>query len=471
MQNSSTQKSYTGAFVSLTFLFFMWGFMTVLNDILIPYLKDAFYLNHTQAMLVQFAFFTAYFVGSLIYFIVSVISGDPINKLGYKKGIIAGLIVSAVGALLFFPAAQFHVYGFFLAALFVLGLGFTLLQIAANPYVAILGPERSASARLNLAQGFNSLGTTLAPVVGGFLIFTFFKDAQGSDAVKIPYLVFALVFILLAFFIKFTPLPRFTNRDDVAPGFGALKYRQLVLGMIAIFMYVGGEVSIGSMMISYLGLPEIGGYLQAHASMFVAIYWGGQMAGRFIGAVSLSNMKNKKLKILLMVGIAIVSTLVVGLSTGWWNAQVFGQFLLANLVAFFLGKSMPNRTLYIFAMANIVLLVVALTNSGRVALWAIVGIGLFNSIMWSNIFTLAIAGLGKYTSQASSLLVMMILGGAILPVIMGLVADGFGVHLSFIVPVFSYIYIAFYGMNGYKPKKIVKPQSSQRISNERKEIA
>ncbi|RLD40808.1 MAG: MFS transporter [Bacteroidetes bacterium] len=453
MHNNSTQKSNTSAFISLTFLFFMWGFMTVLNDILIPYLKDAFHLNHTQAMLVQFAFFAAYFVGSLIYFIVSVISGDPINKLGYKKGIIAGLIVSAIGALLFYPAAQFHIYGFFLTALFVLGLGFTLLQIAANPYVAILGSERSASARLNLAQGFNSLGTTLAPVVGGFLIFTFFKDAQGSDAVKIPYFIFALVFLSLAVFIKFTPLPRFTNRDDAAPGFGALKHRQLVFGMIAIFMYVGGEVSIGSMMINYLGLPEIGGFRKVDASVYVAIYWGGQMTGRFLGAVSLSNMQNKNLKIALMIGIAILATLIVGLSTSWWNARIFGLFLVANLVAFFLGKSVANRTLYIFAMVNIVLLVVALTNSGRAALWSIVAMGLFNSIMWSNIFTLSITGLGKYTSQASSLLVMMILGGAILPVIMGLVADGFGVHLSFIIPVFSYIYIAFYGMNGYKPKE------------------
>ncbi len=405
-------------------------------------------------MLVQFAFFTAYFVGSLIYFLISVTRGDPINKLGYKKGILAGLMVSAIGALLFYPAAQFHLYGFFLTALFVLGLGFTLLQIAANPYVAILGPERSASARLNLAQGFNSLGTTLAPVFGGFLIFTFFKDAQGSDAVKIPYLAFSMVFLLVAGFIKITPLPRITNSEELTPGFGALKYRQLVFGMAAIFMYVGAEVSIGSMIISFLNLPEIGGYKEADASVFVAIYWGGQMTGRFLGAVSLSKMSNKILKIFLMVSIAILATLIVGFSTGWWNAQVFGLFLIVNLVAFFFGKSIPNKTLYIFAMVNIVLLIVALSNSGRVALWSIVGMGLFNSIMWSNIFTMAIAGLGKYTSQGSSLLVMMILGGAILPVIMGLVADGIGVHLSFIVPVFSYIYITFYGMIGYKPKKI-----------------
>jgi FHS family L-fucose permease-like MFS transporter len=296
MENQTSGRRYTTAFVSLTFLFFMWGFMTVLNDILIPYLKDAFELNHTKAMLVQFAFFTAYFVGSLVYFVVSFTSGDPINKMGYKKGIIIGLIVSALGALLFYPAAQFHMYGFFLSALFVMGLGFTLLQIAANPYVAILGPEKSASSRLNLAQGFNSLGTTIGPIIGGYLIFTFFKDSTGSDAVKIPYLVFSTVFLLMAVYIFKTPLPRFTQSEDEKAGFGALRYRQLVFGMGAIFMYVGGEVSIGSMMISYLGLPEIGGLSELDASKYVAFYWGGQMIGRFLGAVSLSDIKNKSLK-------------------------------------------------------------------------------------------------------------------------------------------------------------------------------
>ncbi len=174
------------AFINLTVLFFMWGFMTALNDILIPYLKNAFELTHTKAMLIQFAFFTSYFIGSLVYFIISAYKGDPINKIGYKKGILLGLIISGFGALLFYPAAEFHLYGFFLSALFVLGLGFTLLQIAANPYVAILGSPESASSRLNLSQGFNSLGTTIAPVLGGYLIFIFFKNETGADAVNIP---------------------------------------------------------------------------------------------------------------------------------------------------------------------------------------------------------------------------------------------------------------------------------------------
>lgn len=450
-----TPNRYTAAFISLTLLFFMWGFMTVLNDILIPYLKGVFDLNYAKAMLVQFAFFTAYFVGSLVYFIISVTKGDPINRIGYKKGIVAGLLISGLGALLFYPAAQFHMYGFFLSALFVMGIGFTLLQIAANPYVAILGPEKSASSRLNLAQGFNSLGTTIAPVFGGFLIFTFFKDAQGSDAVKIPYLAFALVFLLMAGFIKLTPLPRFTNPEKVAPGFGALKHRHLLFGMGAIFMYVGGEVSIGSMLINYLHLPEIGGLDEAQASKYVSFYWGGQMIGRFMGAVSLSNMKNKALKYLLMGAVSVGALAVIGLADGMDTALIYALLLAVNYLAFVLGKSLPNRTLFVFAFFAMALLVLALTTQGSIALWSVIGIGLFNSIMWSNIFTLSIAGLGKYTSQGSSLLVMMILGGAILPVIMGTVADHFGVHLSFIVPVFSYVYIAFYGLVGYK--QVTKP--------------
>ena len=184
MDAPNKSRQYTSAFISLTFLFFMWGFMTVLNDILIPYMKDVFDLNHTKAMLIQFAFFGAYFIGSVIYFIISVITGDPINRIGYKNGIIMGLVISAIGSLLFYPAAQYHMYGFFLAALFVLGLGFTLLQIAANPYVAILGPDQSASSRLNLAQGFNSFGTTIGPVIGGYLIFEYFGDSAGSDALQ-----------------------------------------------------------------------------------------------------------------------------------------------------------------------------------------------------------------------------------------------------------------------------------------------
>ncbi|MEQ9304422.1 MAG: MFS transporter, partial [Marinoscillum sp.] len=288
-QATTSKKS---AFIVLTLLFFMWGFLTCLNDILIPYLREVFQLNYLQAMMVQFAFFGAYFVGSLIYFLVSMTYGDPISRIGYKNGIIAGLVIAATGCALFVPAAQFLIYGFFLAALFCLGIGLTVLQIAANPYVAILGSRETASSRLNLAQGFNSFGTTIAPVLGGYFIFKFFagEHVSGADAVKIPYLGLAGLFLLLAVVVKMINLPRFTESDEIERSAGALKYRHLVLGMLAIFMYVGGEVSIGSLMVNFFGLPQIAGLGEADASAFLSFYWGGAMIGRFRGANSLGEM-------------------------------------------------------------------------------------------------------------------------------------------------------------------------------------
>lgn len=433
----------------------MWGFMTVLNDILIPYLKGVFELNFARAMMVQFSFFGAYFVGSLIYFIISARLGDPINIIGYKNGILLGLITSSIGSAMFYPAATFHIYGLFLSALFIIGIGFTILQIAANPYVAILGSEKTASSRLNLAQGFNSLGTTIGPLIGGYLIFKYFVGEAGSaDAVKIPYLVFSGVFVLLAILIWFSHLPRLTSPDNVERKAGALKYPHLVLGIVAIFMYVGGEVSIGSILISYLKLDSIAGLSEVEASGYVSFYWGGLMIGRFLGAVSLSDFRNGIYKKILMPVIPVIAFLVIWYFNDLDHALIYGIFLLVNLVAFYFGRSLPHRTLLIFALVNVMLLVITLLTQGTVAMWTVIGIGLFNSIMWSNIFTLAIEGLGKYKSQGSSLLVMAILGGALLPVVQGTVADWQGVHFSFIVPVISYVYLAYYGWKGYKRKPV-----------------
>ncbi len=226
--------------------------------------------------------------------------------------------------------------------------------------------------------------------------------------------------------------------------------------MIAIFMYVGGEVSIGSMIINFVHLPKIAGLNESDASLYVSIYWGGQMIGRFLGAISLSDIKSKILKYLFMLLVSVAAFFAIGILVNYATASVYAILLAINYLAFILGKSLANRTLFVFAFINILLLIIVLTNTGQVALWSLIGIGLFNSIMWSNIFTLAIAGLGKFTSQGSSLLVMMILGGALLPLLMGLVADNFGVQNSFIVPVFSYIYLSFYGMKGYQPRQIRK---------------
>jgi FHS family L-fucose permease-like MFS transporter len=428
-----------------------------MNDILIPYFKDVFELSHFKSMLVQFAFFIAYFIGSLVYLLISISSGDPITKIGYKKAIIIGLLISAFGAFLFYPAAHYQSYAFFLLALFILALGFTMLQIAANPYVAILGPEKTASSRLNLAQGFNSLGTTLAPAIGGFMIFKFFgEQSTGADAVRVPYLIFGAVLLLLALFIRFAKLPQFVNKGMIEKGAGALKYPHLVLGMIAVFMYVGGEVSIGSIMIKYLGLNKIAGLSEIEASKIVSLYWGGLMIGRFLGAISLSDFKNLLVKRIIMLGIPVLAFVIITYLFDFSIAWKYLVLMAVQLIGFTIGKSMPARTLTIFGIAVTLLLIVGVSTNGQIAMWAIVGIGLFNSIMWSNIFTLAIKGLGKHTSQGSSLLVMMILGGALVPMLLGAVADEVGVHYALVVPVVCYLYIIFYGIRGHKIKVVAK---------------
>ena len=442
---------YRGPFAIMTILFFMWGFMTVWNDVLIPRFKEAFTLSYFQAMLVQFAFFGAYGIGSLIYYLVSMVSGDPINRLGYKNGVIIGLLISAAGSALFYPAAVLASYSFFLVALFIVGLGFAMLQIAANPYVTILGPERTASSRLNLSQAFNSFGTTIGPIVGGWLIFTLFttKTAHGADSVKIPYLGFAAVFVVLAVFFKFAHLPAFTNTEGINRGWGALMHPHTVLGMLAIFMYVGGEVSVGSAIINFLGTEKLGGLPHEEASRFLAYYWGGLMIGRFMGAFALSELRGwVKHTLVMLVPVAAFCT--IWILAGSASALHYGVPLTILLVAFFLGEASPQRMLCLFSGLIIALLVTGMMTTGETAKWSILGIGLFCSVMWSNIFALAIEGLGPLKSQGSSLLVMAILGGALLPPLQGAVADKFGIQTSFIVPMIAFAYIAFYGLYGYR---------------------
>ncbi len=460
--------SYRGPFAIMTILFFMWGFMTVWNDVLIPRFKEAFTLNYFQAMLVQFAFFGAYATGGILYYIISILSGDPINRLGYKNGVIIGLIIAAGGSALFYPAAVLTSYPFFLVALFIVGIGFALLQIAANPYVTILGPERTASSRLNLSQGFNSIGTTIGPILGGWLIFNVFthQGAHGADSVKIPYLGFAAVFILLAVFFRFAHLPNFTNPEKIGQGAGALKYPHTLLGIVAIFMYVGGEVTVGSVIVNFLGLPRLGGAAHETAASYLAFYWGGLMIGRFMGAFSLSDMKNSLKNTLVAIvpasafGIILLLPGMAGaLGLDWpkaaelcsfTNALHYGILLLVLMIAFFFGESSPHRMLALFSGVIIALLAAGMLTAGETAKWAILGVGLFCSVMWSNIFSLAIEGLGPLKSQASSLLVIAILGGAVLPPTQGRLADLFGIQFSFIVPMIAFAYVGFYGLYGYR---------------------
>ena len=447
---SKNGKMYRGPFAIMTTLFFMWGFMTAWNDILIPRFKEAFTLNYFQAMLVQFAFFGAYFVGSLIYFTVSVTKGDPIAKIGYKNGIVISLLISALGSALFWPAATITSYPLFLVALFIVGLGFAMLQIAANPYVTILGPERTASSRLNLAQGFNSVGTTIGPLIGGYLIFQYFNNAgmHGAESVKIPYLTFCIVFLLLAFVFYFIRLPHI-GEGEIGKGAGALKFPHVILGIIAIFMYVGGEVSVGSSIINFLGQNSVAGLSAVEASKYVSLFWGGMLVGRFMGAVELSEMKSMN-KQFLLAALPILAFIVIFSLKGWIVVREYIPFLILCWAMFQFGKANAARSLSIFMGTIVVLLATAILAGGKIAMWCVVGVGLFSSIGWSNTFSLALEGTGKLKSQVSSLLVMAILGGALLPPLQGHIADLGGLQISYIVPLIAYSYVGFYGLIGHR---------------------
>ena len=445
-----TGLTLRGPFAIMTSLFFMWGFMTVFNDILIPRFKAAFTLNYFQAMLVQFAFFGAYFTGSVLYFLVSVTAGDPIARIGYKNGVVIGLLISAAGSALFWPAAAAASYPMFLVALFVVGLGFAMLQIAANPYVTILGPEKTASSRLNLAQGFNSVGTTLGPLIAGWLIFQYFArtGAHGAESVKVPYLAFCGVFMVLAVIFYFVHLPH-VGEGKIEAGAGALRYPHVALGVVAIFMYVGGEVSVGSAIISFLGQKNVAGLTELEASQYVSLYWGGMLIGRFMGAVELSEMGRRN-KQWLLAAIPLAAFAVMLALRGMAMVQTYLPFLALCWLLFQFGKALPGRTLMIFSLTVVALLATAISVGGKLAMWCVVAVGLFTSIGWSNTFALAIDGVGIYKSQASSLLVMAILGGAILPPLQGYLADVTkNLQLSFIVPLIAYAYVAWYGWKGH----------------------
>lgn len=462
--------SNAGAFATVTLLFFFWGFITVMNDVLIPFLKASFSLTYFQSGLVQFAFFGAFFVVSLIYFLVSVSQGDPINRIGYQRASVIGLLVCSAGCALFFPAAETVSYPFFLAALFLLASGVTLLQIAANPFAAMLGKPENASARLNLAQAINSFGTTLAPIVGGLLLyrilprFTDVAEVDGKvslDSVGIAYLIFAVLGVVLAVLMAFSKLPSIHQESVSSVTGGAFGFPQLRFGMIGIFLYVGAEVAIGSYLVSFVGHESVMGWEESVASLYLAYYWGGAMIGRLCGAIAMSDSESgtmgNKLAKLLVTAVGLLGVIYVLTALRVEEGQLefhfvpvselapFVGLVALSIVALIVAKGKPATVLAVFSVVLIGLLVVAALSSGKTALWAALGAGLFNSIMWSNIFTLAIDDLGEQTSQGSSLLVMMIVGGALFPLLMGAVADNYGIRQAFFVPIISYVYIAWYG--------------------------
>ena len=407
-QHSNTED-YNFAFGAMTTLFFIWGFITALNDILIPHLKAAFDLNYLQAMLVQFCFFGA-------YFIISPIAGKLITKCGYLKGIIIGLITIACGCCLFYPAAEIGAYGVFLAGLFVLASGITILQVSANPYVASLGSENTAASRLSLAQAINSLGHTLGPIFGSALIFGAVASAEVIDAksVQLPYLLLAGVTILIAVGFKFLHLPTIASisqtSDNSNSDTGSIwQQKPLLLGALAIFLYVGAEVSIGSFLVNYFTQTHIASLTEKQAGDMVSYYWGAAMIGRFVGAY------------------------------------------LTRIIK-------PSYVLAINSLCAMTLLAITMSSSGDVAMWTVIAVGFFNSIMFPTIFTLAIKGLGPLTSKGSGLLCQAIVGGAIIPLIQGYVADISSVQVSFIVPALSYVYICSYAIYSAKTRA---PQVAQ----------
>jgi len=416
--SSPVQKTYVKELVVLTSLFFMWGFITVLNDILIPHLKAIFSLNYFQAMLVQFSFFGA-------YFLVSIPAGFLINKFGYKNGIIIGLITASIGCLVFYPSAIIASYPLFLTALFILAGGITIIEVAANPYVTILGPAKTASSRLNLTQAFTSLGTTLAPLFGAVFILAegikatselAFLSAENlgtakileAATVKAPYLGIAAILIVLAAVIAMFKLPKINEEQEpieiVLPEKkrkSAWSFRHLTLGAVGIFFYVGAEVAIGSFLVNYISQDFVLGIKEAEAGKYISFYWGGAMVGRFIGSYVLTKLDSGK----------VLS----------FNAAVASILVITTMV-----------------------------TTGHVAMWSILLVGLFNSIMFSNIFALSIEGLGKFRSQGSGILFAANVGGAIIPLLQGSLADTIGIQYAFIIPVICYWYLVFYGMKGSK---------------------
>lgn len=420
MQNSDhshklVSGNHLNSLIILTILFFMWGLLTSLNDVLIPHLKSIYTLTYVQAMLVQFCFFGAYFV-------VSVPAGALIRKIGYQNGVVVGLLIAAVGCLLFYPASLTY-YGVFLFAFFVLASGITILQVAANPYVTVLGNPETASSRLTLTQAFNSLGTTIAPLIGGILIlsagvlthaeFLSLSDteqmlyrAREAAAVQGPYLVLAAILFAMSVIFYFAKLPKIVHDDapknveqEIVLGqqVSIAEFRHLVLGAIGIFVYVGAEVSIGSFMINFIGSSQVADLPPSRAAHYVSYYWGGAMLGRFIG------------------------------------------FAVMRYVS-------PGRVLAFNSTCSILLILTAIFGQGQLAMWALVAVGLCNSIMFPTIFSMALNKLGKFTGQGSGILCMAIVGGAIVPFLQGFLADNIGLQWSFFLPALCYGFILFFGL-------------------------
>lgn len=530
--NSEQTKSNNSALYTLITVFFFWGFIGASNGIFIPFCKAKFGLDQFQSQLIDFAFYGAYYIGALLLFIFSSIAKkDILNGWGFKKGIIYGLLISTFGAVLMIIAVTQGSYLFILGALFIVALGFSLQQTSAQPFAASLGEPHSASSRLNLAGGINSLGTTIGPIVVSIALFgviagvnieEYAQKPDSLDSMRILYVFVGGLFLLAAALFHFSKkLPSgksdstfetankamktliaitvilvaifayiFSRYEDAEfitrfienkekdylglaltvstllvvviglffanttaqknpEGWGAMKYPQLVLGMLALFAYVGVEVTIGSNLGELLVTADFGSISGPALAPYMSMYWGSLMIGRWAGAISVFNPSSQLKKILLIVvpyvafGVVLTANAVSGQDVTPLYAYAF--VILFQIAGFFLGKDQPSRTLMIFGLMGMTAMLIGLFTTGTIAIFAFMSGGLFLSIMWPSIFSLAIAGLGKYTSQGSAFLVMMILGGGIIPPLQGKLADIIGIHASYIIPVLCFAFIAFYG--------------------------
>ena len=458
-----SQQTKWSQFGTLITVFFFWGFVAASNDILIPVFKKAFDLTQGQSQLVSVAFYVAYTVGSIIYFVVSkLIGSDLLNKIGYKNGIAIGLIISAIGTLLFYPAANNASFVLMLTGLFIVGLGFSLQQIAANPLAIIMGDPKTGSQRLIMAGGVNNFGTTIGPLLVSFAIFG--SVASGStvasiESVKIPYLIVGLAFLLVAVFIKLSSVPNKIDLDHVAEEeavagskilhkTSAFQYPQLVLGMIGIFVYVGVEVSTAS------NLPA---YMESHLGVstekvapYISLYWASLMIGRWTGAVGAFDVSKGMKQVLnfLMPYLAFAVFLIVNTIAQHDVTQffVYAFVIAVMIIGDILSKGNPARMLLIFSAMGITALCIGMLTAGMVSAYAFISVGLFCSTLWPCIFTLAVAGLGKNTGQGSSLLIMMIMGGGIVSYMQGILADKIGIQYSYIVGIACFAYLAFYAI-------------------------
>jgi FHS family L-fucose permease-like MFS transporter len=524
----SNSKNYGSALYTLITVFFFWGFLAASNGVFIPFCKAHFSLTQFESQLIDFTFYGGYFIGSLILYFASAASKvDIMNKLGYKNGIILGLIISAVGALGMIPAIASGSFGFILAVFFIIAVGFSLQQTAANPFVVALGPPETGSNRLNFAGSINNIGGLLGPVVVGVILFGSAKAKIAAADVKISsvnnlYYMLAGLFIAVAIFFWFSNLPKVTSDEKIESskkantplfimflafllilvadpfsaylnkaftteaiksqyfvyasliiivgtlvgtiyaakgskeGWGAMQYPQLILGMLAIFTYVGTEVTIQSNLGSLMKTPEFGSFQESDIAPYISLYWGSLMIGRFAGSIGAFNL-SKTVKYVLYILIPFIAFGIVLLVNSLTGANVSSLYVYAVcvailIVAFFIGQQKPTRTLAVLGLLGVAFMIIGLLTTGRVATFSFISGGLCCSIMWPSIFSLSITGLGKYTSQGSAFLIMMILGGSIIPPLQGKIADGSndlvkgmsGLHFSYVVPMLGFAYLAYF---------------------------